>query len=66
MKKIKQIKFLHELRKVKPDSLGLEHKDKVANYNRTRKINLDKHIEDQKSKGFVTDNTWKLVTGFKY
>ena len=37
-KETKQIKYLHESRMIKPDSLDLEHKDKVANYNRVRKI----------------------------
>jgi len=64
-KETKQIKYLHESRMIKPDSLDLEHKDKVANYNRVRKIKLDKHIEEQKSKGFVTDDIWMLTTGFK-
>mgnify|MGYP003109423378 CR=1 FL=1 len=65
-KETKQIKYLHESRLIKSDSLGLEHKDKVANYNRERKKQQDKHIQELKEKGLVTDNTWKLVTGFKY
>ena len=64
--KFKQSKYLHESRRTKKDSLGLEHKDKMANYIRERKKQQEKHLEEQKEKGFVTDNTWKLITGFKY
>ena len=64
-KETKQIKYLHESRLIKSDSLGLEHKDKVLQYNRSRKDKIDKHIQNQKDKGLVTDDIWVLTTGFK-
>ena len=64
-KEHEQIKFHHQLRKVKPNSLVLEHKDKVTEYNNKRKEKINEKIKYMKSKGFVTDDIWVLTMGGK-
>ena len=59
----KGVKFLHE-KTSRAQQTEFISKGRVSEYSKELRDKRLKEIEEQKSKGFVTDSCWKLMFGF--